>query len=348
MHRSLDRVAAMAALVVICGALAGPVSPVFAHGPDPVLGGKPFGQDQVLKFSWRTGSVPIAAIATAIKAAAVDATATRNSRAASIAYTATGGNPIGYGAGATCGVNGLACFTRNAPTGFTMWLREQGHVFDWGTLKWCQTYPTPPNGCYDAETIALDEFGHVEMLDHHVNLADASDYEDAVVQTFSRTKPQLGWDMHGFGTCDVATLQRQYDMTSWASKYSSCGPLPTTLTLAVPATVVYNGSVTAVATLRVADDAAYGRLALNPVAGRIVTLQARSPGTSTWLTVGTMAVGSSSGTYTRALALTADIQLRATFKTPTDEGLRASTSATATIDVGACRTAPCPSSPERR
>ena len=27
-----------------------------------------------------------------------------------------------------CGVNGLGCFTRTAPTGFTMWLREHGRV----------------------------------------------------------------------------------------------------------------------------------------------------------------------------------------------------------------------------
>ena len=29
------------------------------------------------------------------------------------------------------------------PDGFTMWLREQGHVFDWGTMKWCQAYTQP-------------------------------------------------------------------------------------------------------------------------------------------------------------------------------------------------------------
>ena len=114
------------------------------------------------------------AIRTAIRAASTDATASRASKAATIAYDATGPNLIGYGLGATCGVNGLACFTRSAPTGFSMWLREQGHVFDWGTLKWCQSYTTAPNGCYDAETIALDEFGHVEGLDHHVNYADDS------------------------------------------------------------------------------------------------------------------------------------------------------------------------------
>jgi hypothetical protein len=78
-------------------------------------------------------------IKTAIQSAAADATASRGSKAASFTYDSGGANPIGYGAGATCGVNGLACFTRNAPSGFTMWFREQGHVFDWGTLKWCQS-----------------------------------------------------------------------------------------------------------------------------------------------------------------------------------------------------------------
>ena len=108
--------------------------------------------------------------------------------------TSIGGGPslIGYGAGATCGVNGLACFTRDVPDGFTMWFREQGHVFDWGTMKWCEAYASPPNGCYDAENIALDEFGHVEGLGHHDNFDSDSDYRDAVVQTYSRTKPAAG------------------------------------------------------------------------------------------------------------------------------------------------------------
>ena len=113
---------------------------VAAHGPDPFFSGGPFGQNQDLRFRWRAGAEPTAAIKTAITAAAADANASRGSKAATFTYDAAGANPIGYGLGATCGVNGLACFTRTAPTGFTMWLREQGHVFDWGTLKWCQAY----------------------------------------------------------------------------------------------------------------------------------------------------------------------------------------------------------------
>ena len=309
-----------------------------AHSPDPVLNGSPFDQDEVLAFAWRPGSVPAASIATAIRAAAADVTATRGSRAATFVYAAGGSNLIGYGAGATCGVNGIGCFTRTAPTSFTMWLREQGHVFDWGTLKWCQTYATPPNGCYDAESIALDEFGHVEILDHHVNHDDDSDFTDAVVQTFSRTKPNAGWNMHVLGRCDIATLQRQYDMTSWAAKYSTCGTLATTLTVTAPASIAYGAKAVVTATLKVTDLAAYERLGGNPVSGRVVTLQTRAPGSATWLSAGTLATGTTSGTYTKTLTLTADLQVRAVFKTPTGEGLTGDTSSVLTIDVGACRT----------
>ena len=289
--------------------------------------------------------MPVASIATAIKAAAADVTATRGSRAATFVYDTGGSNLIGYGTGATCGVNGIACFTRTAPTSFTMWLREQGHVFDWGTLKWCQAYTTAPNGCYDAETVALDEFGHIEILDHHVNHDDDSDYTDAVVQTFSRTKPNAGWNMHVLGRCDVATLQREYDMTSWTAKYSTCGTLATTLTVAAPASIAYGGKADVTATLKVTD---LDRL--RPPRGESglrrgsSTLQTRAPGTDD------LAVGRDDGdrarrpgTYTKTLTLTADIQVRAVFKTPTDEGLTGSTSTAATIDVGACRTL-CPSS----
>lgn len=343
MKRIPDRrlAALITALILGFGALAGSTA---AHSPDPALAGGAFAQNQALKFSWRAGSVPVAAIGTAIKAAAADVTATRASKAATFTYAATGGNPIGYGLGATCGVNGIACFTRTAPTSFTMWLREQGHVFDWGTMKWCQAYTVPPSGCYDAETIALDEFGHVEGLGHHVNYADESDYLDAVVQTYSHPKPQVGWNMHTFGRCDIATLQRVYDMLTWSSRYSTCNRLSTTLTLAAPAAIVYGGSATITATLKVTDATAYGRLGGNPLSGRVVALQTRAPGTTTWLSAGTMTAGSTSGTYTRTLTLTADVQARAVFRDPTDEGLAGSASPGATIDVGACKIAPCPMS----
>ena len=339
-------IATSAAFVALVAGLTLAVAITTAHGPDPALGGGLFAQNQALEYAWRSGAEPPAAIRTAIRAASTDATASRASKAATIAYDAAGPNLIGYGLGAPCGVNGLACFTRSAPTGFSMWLREQGHVFDWGTLKWCQSYTTAPNGCYDAETITLDELGHVEGLDHHVNYADDRDYDDAVVQTYSRTKPSAGWNARAFGTCDQATLQRRYDVPSWTAKYSTCASLATTATVtASPAWVGFGATVTVTATLRVADVDAYERLANNPLAGRIVTLQRRVTGTTAWVGAGTMSAGPTSGTYVASARLVTGSEFRAVFATPASEGLRGAASAVFRVVVGGCGGSTCPLAP---
>ncbi len=310
-----------------------------AHGPDPELAGPLFTQDQVLTYRWRAGSEPPAAIKTAIRAAGTDIGATRASRAATYAYVTDGTSPIGYGTG-TCGVNGIACFTRDAPNGFTMWLREHGRVYDWGTLKWCQMYTNPPNGCYDAETIALDEFGHIEGLAHHVNFSDDRDYLDAVVQTISRTKPSDGWNMHVLGVCDVARLQIQYDLAGASFPYSTCLDLTTVLTLSTTrSTIPKGGTATLTAVLRVATDAAYGRLSNNPVSKRVVKLQRRPYGGTTWTTVATMAVSNPTGSYVTSLTLSTSTEFRAVFSTPATEGLVGDTSLTVRVGVVNCVTA---------
>ncbi len=307
---------------------------VTAHGPDPIFSGR-WNQNQDLRFSWRSGSVPPSVYQGPINAAASDTNATRRSQAATFGYTAGASNLIGYGTGATCSSIGIACFSRNAPTSFTMWFREQGHLFDWGSLRWCQAYATWPDGCFDVENIALDEFGHVEILNHHSNYSGESDYTDAVVQTKSRTKPTTGWNAHSFGRCDVASLQLQYDMQGWGAKYSTCLDLATSLTItASPTTVAKGGITTLTATLRVADLSSYVRLALNPVSLRSVTLQRRAAGATAWITLGTMANGSTSGTYTMSTSLQSRTEFRALFSKPADEGLRAATSPIVTVAVG--------------
>lgn len=320
--------------IAVVVALVATAAGAAAHGPDPILSGGRFNQGQALPFSWRSGSVPPSIYQIPIVAAAADATSTRSSQAATFSYVAGAPNLIGYGTLATCGVEGLACFTRNAPTSFTIWMREQGHRFDWGSLRWCQAYPTWPDGCYDVENIILDEFGHVEILNHHANLAGGADYTDAVVQELSRTKPNAGWNAHAFGRCDVASLQLQYDMQGWGAKYSSCLALSTTLGLAAsPTAIARGGTTTLTATLKVADVASYVRLALNPVALRAVTLQRRPAGTTAWTTVGIMGNGATSGTYTTSLTLQARTEFRAVFAKPPDEGILASTSATVVVAV---------------
>jgi hypothetical protein len=313
-----------------------------AHAPDPALGDV-WAQDQRLEFRWRSGSEPPAAIKTAIRDAASGSNASRASQAAVFVYASGGSNLIGYGPSATCGVNGIGCFTRTAPSGgFTMWLREHGRVFDWGVLRWCEMYSTPPDGCYQAETIALDEFGHIQGLDHHDNHNDDRDYLDAVVQTFSRTKPKSGWNMDRYGRCDVARLQLRYDVQNTSAPYSTCLDVATTLTLAAsPTSIAYGGTTTLTATLKVAADDAYGRLRGNPVTGRTVRLQRRPPGTTTWTTVATMQAGSS-GTYTHAIKLQSRTEFRAVFSTPSAEGLIGDTSGTVTVAVGACSGTLCP------
>jgi hypothetical protein len=341
--RAADLLLAVGLAVAVAGATGVPIA---AHSPDPALGSEVFAQDARLEFDWRTGAVPPAAMRTAIKAAAVDVGETRASRAATFAYDTAGTNPVGYGTG-TCGVNGLACFTRDAPDGFTMWFREQGRVFDWGTLKWCQMYANPPNGCYDVETVALDEFGHVEGLGHHVNFADESDYTDAVVQTFSRAKPREGWNMHVLGVCDVAMLQIRYDIPGASSLYSTCLDISTVMTLSKSASSVpYGGTVTFTALLKVVSDADYGRLSGNPVSQRTVRLQRRSPGTTTWSNVATMSPTSPTGSYVVSMRLYSSAEFRAVFTTPSNEGLRADGSPATLVTVGSCTTPPCPLSIE--
>lgn len=332
-----QRAASLLMTLALVMALGHPMaSAISAHSPDPALGAGTFPQDGVLEYDWRTGAVPPAPIRTAVNAAADDIEATRESRAALFAHDPDGTNPIGYGTG-TCGVNGLACFTRDAPDGFTMWFREHGRVFDWGTLKWCQMYTTAPNGCYDAETVALDEFGHIEGLGHHVNYSDDRDYTDAVVQTFSRTKPKTGYNMHVLGVCDIARLQIRYDTQHPSFPYSTCLDIPTVLSLSRSSSwVPYGGTVTFTAFLAVVTDTDYGRLSGNPVSRRTIKLQRRPPGGTTWTTIATMAYTTPAGTYVTALRLYGSAEFRAVFSTPTGEGLRGDSSPVVSVAVGSC------------
>jgi len=327
-------VARLACAVVAVIALLAGASGVTAHGPDPLFSGR-WNQNQALQYSWRSGAVPNAIYQAPIRAAGADASASRSSQAATFGYASGASNLIGYGTGATCSPAGLACFTRNPTTSFTMWMREQGHRFDWGSLRWCQAYTSWPDGCFDVENIMLDEFGHVEILAHHDTFASESDYLDALVQTVSHAKPKAGWNAHALGRCDVASLQLQYDMLSWAARYSTCLSLATTLGLsAAPASIAKGASTTLTATLKVADNSAYVRLGLNPVASRSVTLQRRPAGTTTWTTVGQMAGGATPGTYTMSLSLQARTEFRAVFSKPVDEGLLAATSPVIAVAVG--------------
>lgn len=338
------RVAVAAAMALTIAALAAVTgAPTRAHSPDPVFSGSTWEKGRALTFDWKAGQVPPSQLQAAILAAAADSNRSNGSRAATFGRLVGSSNPVAYGVSVTCGVNGIACFTRNAPTGFTVSFREQGHRFDWGSLAWCQMSTTPPNGCFDAENIALDELGHVEILNHHLNYSDGSDYTDAVVQTVSRAKPSAGYNAHQYGRCDVAALQLMYDVPSWSAPYSTCLDLVTTLTLSSSASSITAGtSVSFTAVLKVADNSAYRELRINPLSSRSVVLQRRTPGSTSWTSVGTMPASSAAGTYVLVTSPTATYEWRAVFSKPASEGLRASSSPTITVRVGGCTTSPCP------
>lgn len=328
--KDLVRIITLALAVSIVAAPA-----VAAATPDPFLG-SPFDRNQVLTYRWGAGGAPPAAIKTAIRDAIEDANTTRESKAPTFDYASGASSTITYGVSAPCGENGLACFRRDAPTWFAVYLRENGHRFDWGTLRWCEATGRP-RGCYDAENITLDELGHVMGLDHHVNLPDESDYGDAVVQTYSRVKPEAFYNAHTFGRCDVATLQQVYDVLSTSTLYSTCLDVPSETTLAASATWMPGaGWVSFTATLRSAGS---GRLSSNLVSGRVVVLQRRT--SSGWADALTMTPGSA-GIYTASLYLLSPTDVRAIFRRPSNEGLRGSSSDPLTVTVSTCPNGSCP------
>ena len=113
--------------------------------------------------------------------------------------------------------------------------------------------------------------------------------------------------------------------------------MSTVLTItASPTQIVVGSSTTLVATLKVVDADSYGRLGGNLVSGRIVTLQRRAVGTTTWIAVGTMPAGSASGTYVLAQRPGGATEYRAVFATPSSEGINGDSSPAVRVDVTGC------------
>jgi hypothetical protein len=343
MRRRFPALALALGLVAVLATSGG----VLAHGPDPLLGGEGlYPQGKLLEFRWLKDHVPPAAMATAILDAATDSNASRISKSPVFGFDPAGPSFVMYGGNVVCGVNGLACMRRDEPDSFRMYFREQGHVFDWGTMKWCQMYKAPaPNGCYDTENVALDEFGHVLILGHHLNFADDSDYLDAVVQTFSRTKPKAGWDAHAYARCDVATLQLMYGLLLASNKVSTCIGLETVLGLTPSVTSGrYDSLVRLTATLKIADHDNYVRLGGQVLSGRTVVLERRPIG-GAWATVGTMTAGSTVGTYVLTTPIRYTADYRAVFAKPTGDGVLGDVSPTVRVSLGICSSG-CPQAVE--
>jgi hypothetical protein len=305
-----------------------------AATPTPASGAT-WADNQHVPYRWKEGAVPPNWLRPAINAAAADSNRTRASRAATFAYDANATSWIGYTADIpTSYAVGYA--VRNVPNSYNIRLRPQGHVLDWGTLKWCQFYDKWPNGCYDAELITLHEFGHVQTLGH-VDESLGEPWLDSIMHAGPRTKAKIGWNEHDYGRCDVARLQIRYRALTPGTLYSTCLALPTATTLTASSTSITGGSnVTFTATLHVSTSAQYNKLQGEPVSNRVVLLQRRSPGTSTWTNHAAMNQTATDGRYRLTVSPSATYEWRARFAKPADDGLNASSSAVVKVTVGGC------------
>lgn len=293
-----------------------------AETPTPSGGGGTWAQDQPITYRWATGEVPPSWLQSLVLAAAADANRSRESRAATFSYGSGGSSTVAYNTGPLCGAGALACMRRYPPSNFIVQFRLQGQRVSWGSIRWCHASTTWSSGCFDAELSGLHEFGHVEILGH----SSTDTYPATVMTDVQAAYPQSGWNQHALGRCDVATLQKKYDVLAWTSPISTCLDLATVMTFTASATVVRSGAtVTFDATLRTTANAAYERLADNPLHARTVVLQRASIGSTAWTDVGPMSPASAAGSYRRAVTVTGTYQWRAVFR-PAGEGARAAAS----------------------
>jgi hypothetical protein len=331
--------AALGAPVLAAAALSAGGATTLGHSPNPLFGAATWDQDQVVGYRWWPDNVPPGWMATAIDLGAGDVGQSRGSRAATFTRQRDALSRIAYGAANPCPAYGIACVDRTGvPNKFAgMWFRPQGWSFDWGTLRWCQGLIVPANGCYDAENVALDEFGHIEILGHHVNFADERDFLDSVVQYAARSRPKDGWNEHVFGRCDIARLQLEYELPAPSAVVSTCLSLSTSLSIVPEFTwVARYEPVRITGNFKVAVATAARSLSGNPLSGRIITLQRRAPGASVWSNFGTLADDAIAGSYGLTITPQATYDYRLWFAATSVEGIKSSFSAIVRINVSLC------------
>jgi hypothetical protein len=296
-----------------------------------------------LAFRYHTTEVSPSWMREAIEAAADDATDT--SKALSPIFTpgASGSQGvIRYTASfpASC-LNAIACAGHEADQ-WTLRMRPQGYDFRWGTLRWCQR--TNSDGCFDAERVALHEFGHVVGLDHPETVGFRLSPSSTVMHQVTASRPHAAWDRHSFGACDVASLQEQFGTPTMSTLISGCNDVDTLTTLTASATQVgAGGRLVLTATLRIRSDSAYGQLSGMRLDGRSVQLRRRPVGsTDTWTTSWMRASGAP-GVYSITLYPRATYEYKAAFGTPDNEGLHGDSSDALTVQVTGGCAGNCPS-----
>lgn len=309
--------------------------------PTPVPIHERWGSWQVLDFRFHSTDTSPSWMRDAIIAAAGDATDTSKALSPIFIHTDGGANgTIRYTTSFPSGCStSIACASHDADR-WTLRMRPQGYDFRWGSLRWCER--TGGDGCFDAEHVALHEFGHAVGLDHPESAGYHLPASSTVMHQVTPAKPAASWARHAFGSCDVASLQEQYGLPTMSTTIASCNDVQTTLTLSASATALAAGDrVTFRATLRVKGSSAYGALSGMRLNGREVQLRRRTAGTTGSWTISTMRPTDTPGVYTLSLAPTRSYELKAVFPTPDLEGLRGTSSDEIVVRVSGGTTTGC-------
>lgn len=318
--------------------------PLVSPRPVPVLSDPRWAQNTVLRYRWDAGEPPPSSIRSALNAVAEDASSTRRSQAPTYRYDggATDGFRYTENFPSWSSPDAIANAARSVPDWWIVYIRPQGYQYRWGSMRWCQI--DPGDGCFDVERIALHELGHVVGLDHPERAGFRLRPYDTVMHSTSPARPDSGSLMHAFAPCDTATLQERYDVSTTSSRYSTCNSVDTTLIL-TPSAVTINKDepVTFVATLRVTNRDAYGRLGGNALSNRSVQLRRRLTGTDDAWQGFWMGAGPGAGTYTLTFNPASNFDYQALFQGPSDEGLNGASSAVVTVHLShICGVPPCP------
>jgi hypothetical protein len=303
--------------------------------PTPPFAAGGWAQDRKLTYRWKPGAVPPSWARQALQNGAADATTSAAARGPRFVHDSGAANEVSYSGtmAGFCGSAAIACAGRAMPSYWGVWIRPYGTDFAWGTLRWCQK-TSSSSRCFDIRRVMLHELGHIAGLNHPSSAGFTLAPGDSVMQAITPSRPQPGASRHAFGRCDVATLQELYDTPDNKTAISSCNDVATTLSLsASPWTIEKGRSVKLVATLKVADKAAYGRLGGNPLNGRSVKLKYRRAGSDDPWKTAWMRSAYRQGRYDVTLAPAATWEYKAVFNRPADEGLRYSRSGIKKVKV---------------
>lgn len=305
---------------------AGATASIPMRDPTPVPIYDRWGTWQVLAFRFHSTDASPSWMRDAILAAAEDATDTSKSLSPIFVPTDGGANgTIRYTTSFPSGCStSIACASHDGDS-WTLRMRPHGYDFRWGSLRWCER--SGGDGCFDAEHVALHEFGHAVGLDHPESDGYHLPAHSTVMHQVTPAKPDSAWDRHAFGSCDVASLQEQYGLPTMSTTIASCNDVQTTLTLtATDMSIAAGERVTFRATLRIKGSSAYGTLSGIRLNARDVQLRRRTAGTTGTWTISTMRVTDTPGVYSLSLAPTRSYELKAVLPTPETEGLRGSSS----------------------